>query len=210
MFDIVRRHFGGRMAFASTRAEDRRISRTKRLLHGALSALLHEKPYDAIAVKEILGRADVGRSTFYAHYRDKDELLASGIRDLMGARPTKQANFASGERDVVWFSTPIFSHLEQHRRSAKDRMGDIGKAVVHRHLERAVTELVTEELDRVPNRATESVPPDLLARYVATAFIAALNWWVETDSALTAAEIDAHFRALVAPALRARVRPQVS
>jgi len=69
---------------------DRRIQRTERLLHAALGALMHEKPYDAIAVKEILGRADVGRSTFYSHFRDKDELLVSGIRALLESGRTRR------------------------------------------------------------------------------------------------------------------------
>jgi len=54
---------------------DRRIQKTKNLLHQALGSLIREKPYDAIVVKEILDRANVGRSTFYTHFRDKDELL---------------------------------------------------------------------------------------------------------------------------------------
>ena len=62
---------------AGDRGTDRRIERTKRLLHGALGSLIHQKSYDDIVVKEILARANVGRSTFYTHFRDKDELLES-------------------------------------------------------------------------------------------------------------------------------------
>jgi hypothetical protein len=47
------------------RVQDRRIQKTQRLLHEALFSLIHEKSYDAIVVKEILDRANVGRSTFY-------------------------------------------------------------------------------------------------------------------------------------------------
>ena len=57
------------------RSTDRRVQKTQDLLHGALASLIHEKSYDAIVVKEILARANVGRSTFYTHFRDKDELL---------------------------------------------------------------------------------------------------------------------------------------
>ena len=61
----------------SARATKNRIRKTRGLLHGALAALVHEKPLDTIVVKEILGRASVGRSTFYAHFRDAD-LVGSG------------------------------------------------------------------------------------------------------------------------------------
>ena len=63
--------------------KDRRIQRTQGLLHEALGSLIHEKSYDAISVKEILDRANVGRSTFYMHFGDKDELLLSSIRDML-------------------------------------------------------------------------------------------------------------------------------
>ena len=59
------------------------MRRTKSSLHGALIGLAREKPYPAIAVKEILNRANVGRSTFYTHFRDKDDLLESGIHEVL-------------------------------------------------------------------------------------------------------------------------------
>jgi AcrR family transcriptional regulator len=52
-------------------------------LHDALIGLAHEKPYPSIAVKDILDRANVGRSTFYTHFRDKDDLLESGIHEIL-------------------------------------------------------------------------------------------------------------------------------
>lgn len=71
----------------TTGAEDRRIQKTLKLLREALVSLIAEKPYDSIVVKEILDRANVGRSTFYTHFRDKDELLSSGIHDMLGPVP---------------------------------------------------------------------------------------------------------------------------
>jgi len=61
---------------------DRRVQRTRRLLHKALMSLILEKKYESITVQEILDSADVGRSTFYMHFHDKDELLFSGFHDL--------------------------------------------------------------------------------------------------------------------------------
>jgi hypothetical protein len=63
---------------------DRRVRRTHRLLHQALMSLVLEKKYEAVTVQDILDRADVGRSTFYTHFGDKDELLRDGLRYLNG------------------------------------------------------------------------------------------------------------------------------
>lgn len=71
------------------RIKDRRIEKTQNLLREALVSLIHEKNYDSIAVKEILDRANVGRSTFYTHFRDKDELLASGIDGMLFSLESK-------------------------------------------------------------------------------------------------------------------------
>src|SRR5215217_9115898 len=74
----------GTFARNSPETADRRVQRTKSSLHNALIGLAREKPYPSIAVKEILDRANVGRSTFYMHFRDKDDLLESGIREILG------------------------------------------------------------------------------------------------------------------------------
>jgi AcrR family transcriptional regulator len=57
--------------------KDRRSQRTKRILVEALASLIQEKRYELITVQNIIDRADVGRSTFYEHYRDKEDLMAS-------------------------------------------------------------------------------------------------------------------------------------
>jgi len=64
---------------------DRRIQKTLQLLQNALAALISEKDYDAITIQEILDRANVGRSTFYAHFENKDQLLRS-ILTLLNER----------------------------------------------------------------------------------------------------------------------------
>ena len=91
------------------RTKDRRIQKTEALLRDALAALVREKPYDDIVVKEILARANVGRSTFYTHFRDKDELLLSGIQGMLGSTRPAGGGRVPGKpwESIVWFSLPI-------------------------------------------------------------------------------------------------------
>src|SRR6267378_1760564 len=77
--------------FVTETMVDRRVQRTRRLLHKALMSLILEKKYESIRVQEILDRADVGRSTFYMHFRDKDELFFSGFRYLQSFLESVQA-----------------------------------------------------------------------------------------------------------------------
>lgn len=65
-----------------SRPPDRRVQRTRRLLHAAIIELIDEHGWDAITVQDVCQRADVGRSTFYVHFADKEELLVSGFGEL--------------------------------------------------------------------------------------------------------------------------------
>ena len=69
--------------FPLTRKLDSRVRRTRNALGDALIALMQERPFDDITVQDILDRAPIGRSTFYAHYRDKDDLFLSDVEDFL-------------------------------------------------------------------------------------------------------------------------------
>lgn len=195
------------MRAAERPVQDRRILRTRRLLHEALTSLVRVKDYDAISVKEILDRANVGRSTFYMHFRDKDELLVSGIHDMLRlVDPVRGPRAGSRAERLVWFSRPIFEHVSEHRRPGDAKMGARGRAILHEHLRRVLADMITDRVrddSRSRPKPAARIPPDLLAQYVASSFILVLNWWTETRSRLTADEADALFRALILPALSA-------
>ena len=188
------------------RTKDRRIRKTQALLREALAALIREKPYDEIIVKEILGRANVGRSTFYTHFRDKDELLLSGIQDMLrSAQPAGGGRApARSYQSIVWFSLPIFQHIEQHRRTGEATMGTRGRRAMHEHLQHAVSELIEDEVRaslRRSRRTAGRASPELLVQWIASTFVVVLNWWVESDTPLPAREADGLFRGLIEPSL---------
>lgn len=187
------------------RSKDRRVRRTEGLLHQALASLIHEKAYDAIAVKEILARADVGRSTFYSHFRDKDDLLASGIRDMVRTGCGTSTRPTSAAERVLRFSLPILEHIERFRRAGDSSATAPEQEVVHEHLERVLVELIADDL-RLVRRCQHgrglTVPPDLLARHLASTFVLVLDWWVASEEPLPASKVHDVFRALVVPALR--------
>lgn len=186
--------------------KDRRVEKTEALLRGALGALIREKPYEEIVVKEILNRANVGRSTFYTHFADKDELLLSCIHDMLrSAQPGGWGRAtAKPQEDILWFSLPIFAHIESHRRTGQAPPSFQGRRAVHEHLQHAITELIEDEVRttlRRSSRAARHASPELLVRWIASTFVLVLNWWVESDSPLPAREVDGLFRALIEPSL---------
>ena len=183
---------------AGDRGTDRRIERTKRLLHGALGSLIHQKSYDDIVVKEILARAN------YTHFRDKDELLESGIRDVLraaerGALPPS----ASAAERVLAFSLPILEHVARHREMSDASMEVMMRGGLHERLEQVLGELIADDLRRLSGPAVpaRAMPLDLLARHVAATFVRVLDWWAACESPPSAREANDVFRALVLPAV---------
>jgi AcrR family transcriptional regulator len=183
---------------------DRRIKKTREHLRRALVSLVREKDYDTIAVKQILHRANVGRTTFYAHFSDKDELLVSSIQEILGAERATRARLAArGHERLIWFSLPLLEYRDQHRHADGPRMGVRTRTAVHEHLRVVLAELVAAELKALRGTlgAIGNVPPDLLGQHVASTFVRVMDWWVESKSPLRAKEVDGLFRALIAPSL---------
>jgi AcrR family transcriptional regulator len=185
---------------------DRRVRKTKASLHDALFGLAREKPYPSIAVKEILDRANVGRSTFYTHFCDKDDLLQSGIHEILETFQDRRRSGRPLER-LLAFSLPLLKHIEGHRRVAGPRMKREGWLIMHSHLENVLTRLIADELAALPRVRPEPPPSALVARYVASTFVLVLNWWVENGAPTTSTEVDARFRDLVVPTLTVLLSP---
>jgi AcrR family transcriptional regulator len=61
---------------------DRWVQKTCKLLQDALSELVAEQGYESVTIQEILDKANAGRSTFYAHFQDKEQLLHSILEHL--------------------------------------------------------------------------------------------------------------------------------
>jgi len=194
---------------AGERVQDRRVRKTQGRLRDALVALIHEKSYDAIVVKEILERADVGRTAFYSHFRDKDALLASGIHQMLdGNRRQPHGSTDRPFRSVLWFSLPVFEYVDQFRHGTGEHMDRKGRRIVHQHLRQVLIEQVADDVRaavRPGKAAAGGTPTDLIVEYLVATFLLVLNWWVESRSPLSPRQADDVFLALVVPTLAAEV-----
>ena len=178
---------------------DRRAARTRRLLHQALMELIIRKDYESITVQDLLDEADVGRSTFYAHYAGKDELLRRGFEQL---RAELQASIADGKSSdnspPLAFSLAMFAHADRFKVIYRALVGSRGNAIVLAEIRRVLLELLQPELELI---ADEELPRELTGRYLVDAFQSVLTWWLERRPELTPVSVDALFRRLVVPSL---------
>src|SRR5215213_3349989 len=93
---------------------DRRSERTRQLLNVALVELMSEQRFDEITVQDIIERADVGRSTFYAHYLDKDDLLVSDFLRVLDSLADHVRLQGAGGSLTPPPLTQFFEHVQEH------------------------------------------------------------------------------------------------
>ena len=188
--------------------QDRRVQKTRRLLHQALMSCILEKKYQSITVQEILDRADVGRSTFYTHFRDKDQLLVSGFGELQSLLKSAQAASTappgkSYER-VIAFSLAMFEHASEYRRVNRALFGSNAEAIVRRQIHSLLAGIVGKEVEeefRRHRRVSSAVSPELLTHFLLSTYISVMSWWLKAKNPVSPQEIDTTYRHLVLPCL---------
>jgi AcrR family transcriptional regulator len=193
----------------SMERSDRRIRRTQKSLHDALISLVLEKNYDSITIQEILDRADVGRATFYSHFKSKDELLISGahnLRNTLNSAVQGKRSSSQSREVIIAFSRAMFEHASEYREVYHALLHTQGWPVFRQHLEGILDEIIRRECKAEIQklRKTDSdVPVDLFILYLRAAFFSVLTWWLDRRSRLTPAQIDEVFRSLVLPTVHA-------
>lgn len=185
---------------------DRRVRRTKDMLRGALLALIKEKGYERITVQEIIDRADVGRSTFYAHFRDKEDLLVYGLEELrepFGSTPVGNRRGAGGSPSLA-----VFEHFARYNDVWSAMAGRRGAEVFVRHLHEFLSEQVRQQLSERAAAGPTQVPLDALVEFaVSTMLGLGMRWWQMGETPYSPREVDRIYRRLTEPAIRDGLRP---
>jgi AcrR family transcriptional regulator len=182
-------------------AIDRRSLRTKAMLQHALNSLIQKKDYEAITIKDICDVANVGRSTFYAHYTSKDDLKRRGFdklrKELVDRQREALATAANeGDRNLG-FSLTMFEHARDHVDQYRALVGGRGGAVSLGRIRQILSDLVRDELAAtIDKNSADTIPRELVAQYVVGAFMAVMTWWLDGGAKLSPKHIDAMFRRL--------------
>ena len=214
----------------SSNTLDRRVQKTRKFLQDALIELVAEKGYESVTIREILDRANVGRSTFYAHFQDKDQLLHSILdrldelfeqhkkrvldaADVVGK--AEHADLSSGLSPTM----SLFRFVGQNHRFFKAMLGNRGYGIFARpvydyvfvHVHGIFTMPVHDDVFaqmHEPFKILESrekvgsLEAEIAAHYFVSALMGLLVWWVEKDMPCAAEEIDRLFRRLALPGFK--------
>lgn len=182
---------------AKAKKVDRRVRRTRDALGDALIFLIQEKPFDTITVQDVLDRAGVGRSTFYVHYRDKNDLFMSDAEEFLELSATALSR-AKDKTDRIAAVREFFAHVREGQKLyqalvASGKIHDFME-LARGHFARGISQRLGE-MDRAAG-----VPPpkrDLIAQALASALLALMIWWIDHGCRESPAEMEETFQRLV-------------
>jgi len=183
-----------------------RLSRSREAMLDAFRVLLIERGYEKMTVQHVLNRAHVGRATFYAHFRNKRDLLDSSLDRLQNALRLAWRNEISRSRSadtVFGFSREFFRHVDGHRRIYDLIVGRPSEVTIERSMRGILCNLVREDfVARLgTRRASKHIEPAV--QYFGGALWSLMVWWISTRAPITADDLDARFHALAAPSVKA-------
>ena len=179
---------------------DPRVERTTLALGRALIELIQERDFDDITVQSILDRAGVGRTAFYTHYRNKDDVLHSSYERLFAGLEAILEP-PSRPRARLFPVAEFLTHVGDSRRlvtalrsaGQMEEMWAACAGYAARIIERRIERMGT---------VTSGIPRALAARMLAGALVEAIEWWLAHAGTATAAEMDAAFHELARGVLR--------
>jgi AcrR family transcriptional regulator len=184
------------------RKPDARIRRTHERLGKALLELIRDKPIDQVTVQEVLDHASVGRSTFYLHFRDKNDLLLSQLEQFLEIMSTTLSARKEASHRVVPVAE-MFAHIAEQKKfyralAESGRLNDffdLAQEYFARGIERRLRE--SKRVGKLSQR-------ELAARSVALAgsLLSLLRWWMDRGAKEPAAQLDEVFHRMVWDGIR--------
>ena len=169
-------------AFALDDPADRRARRTRVAIRNAFNRLILERGYASLTPGGIAEAADIGRSTFYEHYRGVDDLLAKSLGGLL-------APLASGcfEPCAPEEARRMVEHIWENRRLAQVLFKDETHAIVLRSFAAEFEASLQRKL--CSSSFTPLLAPNLIALQLAASQLAVLSAWVSGRSGHSAQQI---------------------
>jgi AcrR family transcriptional regulator len=190
------------------KTEDRRIQRTRKCLQDALLALILEKGYEAVTVQDVIDRANVGRSTFYAHFPDKEALFLSEFENLRTLFEQHLLSQPATDTSPWNLSLVVFRHAQDNLQLYEALAGKQGGSLALAHLQKYLASLLRAHLKQQTLRRDNSpVPPDILAHYLVSAFMSLLTWWLDNNQPYPPERMNEMFRLLTQPGVEAVMLP---
>jgi len=174
--------------------QDRRVRRTQKSLARALIALTLEKGYEAITIRDITDRAEVGYATFFRHYHDKNALLQD-VLDVVLDELTGLLQSPMSDTNHILTGTLIFHYVQEHSEVVHVLLSSRGSASMLRRIIEAGTQSVFIQNTPLPDSL---IPPEIAAYHLIASTISLIQWWVEREMPYTPETMGVIYQELIA------------
>lgn len=163
---------------------DRRQQKTREAIFSALSLLLQTKRYEQITVQNILDTANIGRSTFYAHFETKDELLHSlcsqifdhiSSEELMGETTH---DFSHEHTGLTQQLTHLLYHLRDQQKIVGNVLSGESRNIFLSYFTAYLSHLFSQHIPPLPQ-----VPPEYILHHYVSSFAETVVWWFQNGIA---------------------------
>lgn len=176
---------------------DRRVLKTRQALQKALISLMIEKGYESLTVQDVLDRANVGRSTFYAHFYDLDDLLESEF-EVLQAEFARHIASHDNAMSIWELSRLVFQHAQAYKALYKAVVGKEAGQFIQAHLRQYLTEQIRIRLKTdYAHLSHELLTLDMLEHCLVNNFMGLLNYWLDKDLSHSAEQLAALYEDLV-------------
>ena len=186
---------------------DRRQQKTRAAVFTAFSTLLAEKNYSKITVQEIIDTANVGRTTFYAHFETKDDLLKALCENLFShiISSALDCTHTHGLYSDKNAPESVFCHLLQHLQEDENNILELlsceSSEVFLRYFKDSLIELIQTQFVNQNRKNNMDIPQDFLINHISGSFVDIVLWWIKGQMKQTPEELDQYFRAVIEPIL---------
>lgn len=168
------------------KSSDLRVIKTKQLLKEALLALLTEMEFEEITIMKLTTYAQINRSTFYAHFYDKYDLLDKIINDELVSFVEEVAPKNEEELTLAQIPNPFYlramQYIYQHGEFFKVMMGENGISSFQQQFLRIIEKYMLSYLDKFhPDPNKMEIPKELFIYYVAHGYVGIISYWLKND-----------------------------
>lgn len=170
--------------------------------------MLSQKNYNRISVQDIVNEADIGRTTFYAHFATKDYLLKDLCEDLFGHIIDTAMGLPHGHYHASCGSKPdsvflhLLRHLQENDRNILELLSSQNNEIFLRYFKSNLKQLIVTQYAEKGTLKNSRLPEDYLVNHITASFVETVGWWVSRQMQETPEEITDYFLAVIEPICR--------
>lgn len=184
---------------------DRRMQKTRAGIFSAFNRLLSRKSYTKITIQEIIDEANIGRSTFYAHFETKDDLLKAICQNLfdhifsddLQAEETHDFSLSKGQSNSLL--THILYHLKDDEKNLHGLLGSENSDLFWNYIRQQFSRFIKNYILNVRTEKSLHIPDELLNSHIAGSFIELVKWWMKNGMEESPEELEKYFEMLISP-----------